>query len=165
MVQKGDQLGEDERRRQIAQGDLRGFCHEQGGMRVRPEAIAEQGGDVVALEVIFRLADRSRQKLPVREIALHQEVDILLRHLGQGESEEGLLGLEITGLQQAQDLFGQALGRYTRADSSSVRAKYSARWKSSKSGRPYSASHSVSDRTVRFLSRARIGGGSLRWEG
>src|SRR5215469_6512793 len=47
-----------------------------------------------------------------------------------------------------------------RARSSSVSAKYSERWNSSKSGKPYRAWRSASETMVRFLSRARTGTGT-----
>src|SRR5450631_4041114 len=85
-------------------GSLREYWQE----RLRPRAIAEQPQNLCALQVILCLANRPAAKRPVREVASHEEVNVLLRHIGQPELEQGFFGLEISDLQNTRDLLGQA---------------------------------------------------------
>ena len=121
--QKGQQLRQDEGRGHVPLRQKAGPADDRRPVRVRPEPIAKQPGDLPALGVMLVGADRLRRQRASRKVAFHQEGDVAGRNVGPGEAEEGLLGLEIPDLPQAPDLFRQPLAPVDQSAFSGVQGE------------------------------------------
>ena len=102
-------LNQDESRRDVSPCQQCSRLDQSRPVGPRPEPVAEQFGDLSALRVLLVLSQRLERHRIAGEVTFNQKGHVLGRHRLRGEIEEGVLGLEITYLQQTVEVLDRPL--------------------------------------------------------
>jgi hypothetical protein len=102
-------LNQDKSRRDVLPCQQCGRLDQSRPVGPRPEPVTEQFGDLSALRVLLVFSQRLERHRIAGEVTFNQKGHVLGRHRLRGEVEEGVLGLEITYLQQTVEVLDRTL--------------------------------------------------------